>query len=105
LVVAWEDKEIRSICLDTDIAHAKLGAAIAVSLQTRLSELIAADNINDLPLGDPAEIDDSCYKIDLIDGYRLIFCNNHPKPPLRDGKINWVEVTRIKILKIVNTNA
>ena len=104
MVLAWENKEIRSICEDTDIAHAKLGSALAISLQTRLSELIAADNITDLPVGDPTEIEYSCCKIDLIDDRRLIFCSNHVNTPLLQGKINWSQVTRIKILKLENTN-
>ena len=104
MVISFDDKEIRTICEDSDVAHVKLGSSVAISLQTRLSELIVADTVKDLPAGDPGELNDLCYKIELSEGNRLVFCSNHVKPPTIDGKINWAQVTRIKILKIERYN-
>lgn len=101
MVISFENIEIRTICEDTDVAHSTLGSAVAVTLQTRLAELIVAETVKDLLVGDPNELEDEpFYKIELNDGYRLVFCSNHVKPPVMDEKINWAQVTRIKMLKI-----
>jgi len=39
----------------------------------------------------------------LIDSFKLLFCANHIKKPLKeDGSIDWAKVDRIKILDVTN---
>jgi len=107
LDLSFENKEIRKICEDEDIATLRYGSAVAKELQKRLADIDAAKSVNDLIVGQPGEVFKkvySNYKIDLCDGYRLIFCANPVYIPLLEDKINWPLVRRIKILQIENTN-
>lgn len=105
--LAFSNKDIRKICEDEDEATSELGFAIGKNLQNRLADLIAATTVRDLLVGNPGEITDSSqstYKIEIGDGFRIIFCPNHKNIPHIGEKIDWDKVTRIKILQIENDN-
>lgn len=104
MVISFNDDDIRTICEDMDIAQSQLGLPAAHILQTRLSEMVVAETVEELPMGKPANADNSYLKIELAEGYRLIFCSSHVKTPMIDDKVNWAEVKRIKILKIEKYN-
>lgn len=102
---AFEDKKIRTFCEDADKANAEFGHAVAQNLQSRLADLDAATTIKDVMTGQPEKIKDSLnYKVDLGDGFRLVFCCNHINPPLLNGKIDWEQVTYIRLLQIEKIN-
>lgn len=104
--LSWENTQIRQLCEDEDFAKVKLGPNVAQSLQSRLADLDAASTIEDLVAGNPAEItfkDKPCYKLDLGEAARIVFCASNVKIPLtNDEQINWKKVTRIKIISIEN---
>jgi plasmid maintenance system killer protein len=108
LELAFQNTTIREICEDEDKAKVELGPAIAKALQNRLADLDAAPTVKDLPIGNPSELTgdrlNTKYKLDLIDGYRLVFCCNHVKPPMKYDKIDWEKVSHIQILQIEDTN-
>ena len=74
------------------------------TLKRRLADLRAATSINDLIVGRPRTVDtgsDSFLEIDLTAERRIVLKANHPKNPLTcSGKLDWANVTRIKIIHI-----
>lgn len=104
LDLAFNSKELRTICESEAPAKRKLGVNVAALLKHRVADLRAATSIKDLLVGKPRLLDDSSNQymvVDLCDGYRVIFCANHPNNPLTEsGKIDWLRVSRIKILWI-----
>jgi len=104
LELSFTNTEIRKICEDNTVAKETYGQEVAYKLKSRLADLIAADNVMDLPVGNIFMYNNGdAYKckIDLSGGYKIIFCQNHVKVPLDDnGETNWSKVSRIKILQI-----
>ena len=94
---------LRATCEIEDTAINAYGWEFTENLHRRLADLRAAKSPNSLPVGNPNKLDDfdNQFKLDLYNGYRLIFCSNHVKHPLlKSGKIDWSKVIRIKILAI-----
>jgi hypothetical protein len=105
LQFSYSNTQIREICENEQHACSKLGTKIALSLQSRLADLSAADSVYELPLGQPKEFEQGVFKIDLEDNFILIFGANHvSNPTLKNGDIDWASITRIKIIKIENTD-
>ena len=103
LIISFENKELRSICENESEAQTKLGLNVAMKLKNRLSDLSAANSVNELIAGSPSKINDDLYRINLIENHFILFSSNHIQTPLLEsGEINWNEVSRIKILKIPN---
>ncbi|MDJ1497628.1 hypothetical protein QNI19_32110 [Cytophagaceae bacterium DM2B3-1] len=97
------DSEIRQICQVESKAIEVYGKETARKLQSRLSDLEAADSVWELPAGAPTPISDSEYKITIDKNLFLIFCaNNRRQPKDTNGKIDWQRVSIIKILKLEN---
>jgi hypothetical protein len=109
LELSFHNIEIRHICEDNSFALRKYGNVVAEKLKSRLSDMLSADSPLDLPTGDLLIYKNGeyyCCKIDLSEGYQLIFCQNHIKVPLCDsGEINWGKVSRVKILNINHNHA
>lgn len=91
------------LCEQSTVAQDALGEEIASSLRIRLSELHAAQSIEDLIAGNP-RVDPLCDNrmiLDLADSYRIMFCANHAvNPKDESGDVDWTSVHRIKIIKI-----
>ena len=103
--LAFDSKELRSICESEEDAKQQLNSFVVESLKHRLADLRAAISIKDLVAGKIRPLDNSDQQMvaDLSDGYQLIFCANHPKNPLLEsGNLDWSRVSRIKILGIKN---
>lgn len=105
--LAFETKELRSICESETCALLELGVVSAEALKHRLADLLAAQSVHDLmqlPMGllyDGSEGINLFF--DLTCGKKLVFTNNHIKPPLlEEGRIDWTKVSRIRILAINN---
>jgi hypothetical protein len=103
LELSFAHKETRLICEDESSAKDCFGLAVAKALQARISDLWAAENVFDLPVGQPSIFrgDQSKYKIDLANGCVLTFVSNHIGTNNADESINWKKVTRIKITDII----
>lgn len=105
LELAFDSKELRSICESEDYAKQQLSALVVEALKHRLADLRAAISIKDLIAGKIRPLDNADQRIivDLCEGYQLIFCANHPRNPLLEsGNLDWSRVSRIKILGIKN---
>ncbi len=102
--LAFDSKPLRTICESEAYAKRKFGVKVANDLKHRLADLRAAKSTKDLLAGGPRLLDGSTDQhmvVDLGDGYRLIFCANHPNNPMAEsGKVDWLKVSRIKILEI-----
>lgn len=108
LELAFENKELRKICEDSNSAIEMYGQQVSSRLQTRLADLQAINSVKELIAGYPSVLNDESditYKIDLVNGHRLIFCANHIKVPRNEnGEVDWLKVHNIKILRIDNIN-
>jgi proteic killer suppression protein len=104
LELAFDSKQLRTLCESAARAEAELGLEAADALKHRLADLRAAGSVDDLPVGHPRVAKQNDSKVMLVDFYRrhsLVFCVNHPKPPkMASGAIDWTRVSRIKILRI-----
>lgn len=102
--IAFANKELRSLCEDDANANEQFGEQVAAGLRKRLADLRAASSVADLIVGNlRSHIDKErhCKVLDLSETAQLIFCSNHPKPPLdADGAVDWIKVTRVIILAV-----
>lgn len=108
MLISFDNKKIRAICEEEEIALKEFEKEVVTKLQSRLADIAAVNNVSDIFLGNPEEIKNNPhpkYKIDLCDGYILIFAaNNVNVPKLESGNIDWSKVNRIKILEIKEQN-
>lgn len=102
--IAFDSRQIRHICEDASKATLTLGANVAGALMDRLADLEAATSVSDIIIGRPRAVQsgaDEFMAVDLCDGQSLVFAANHNIKPIGDnGRIQWHQVTRIKILQI-----
>lgn len=89
------------------------GAECAVKLRRRLTELRAAEALQDLapPYSPPARCHELTgdrkgqISVDVKHPYRLLFVPDHdPLPERPEGGLDWNGVTRIRILEVENTH-
>ena len=89
------------MCENEDIAKERLGGT---KLQDRLADIFAATTVRDLLAGNPVETvleSLAAYKLDIEEGFALIFSPNHVKVPcLNDGQVDWDKVSRVKVIAI-----
>ena len=101
LELAFESKELRSICEHEATAKDALGGEIAEALRRRLADLRAATSIADLIVGNPHTVETGSIDylvIDLCSRHQIVLEANHPETPLTDsGQLDWPKVSRIKV--------
>jgi hypothetical protein len=102
LELAFESRELRDICESESEAKRQFGDAVAEILRHRLADLEAATSPKDLLVGRPRlGHDGQVMLLDLCEGHRLVFTANHPSNPTNStGELDWMDVRRIKILRI-----
>lgn len=102
--VSYKDSKLRKLCEHSREANRKLGADSAGKLQRRLSELDAAENVDELIAGNPHPLEgdrSGQFSLALAGGKRLVFAPYHDPVPLKDDKgINWLAVTAVTIIYI-----
>lgn len=79
-----------------------MGQKAAQKLKARLSDLRAAECVEDIIVGGP-EFDGVMgqFSIELTPGSYLIVCANHRSVPvIKPGKVDWKNVTRVKLMEI-----
>jgi proteic killer suppression protein len=98
------DDDIRVICEQERAATRALGRPCARRLRTRLADLAAAVNVQELVAGRPHPLKgdrSGQFSQDLHGGVRLVFESaNDPLPEQDDGGIDWRVVTRVRIVFI-----
>ena len=109
LDLAFDTRTLRNICEKEEEAIQKFGPNVAGALKHRLADLRAAISTNDIVAGSPYIVKEAQYSeymvITLGQGYRMTFSANHPNNHITlDGNIDWLKVSRIKILQIGRDN-
>ena len=105
--LAFQDDNLRKVCESSISAKRKYGGVAGPSLHARLADLRAADSPAELVELGFAKFDEAANDrmvIFLDDFYRLYAVANHKPPPGKPGKLDWTQVTRVKILSIERVN-
>ena len=102
--LAFATQHLRQLCENSGKARRVLGDAVASRLQGRLADLVSGSHALDFPAGRPREIEEggrTMIAIELVNGFVLLFCANHSKTPmLKDGAVDWTQVTRVQIVDV-----
>ena len=105
--LAFQDENLRKVCESHISAKRKYGGIAGPSLHARLADLRAADSPAELVEWGFAKFDEAANDrivIFLDDSYRLYAVANHKPLPGKPGKLDWTQVTRVKILSIERAN-
>lgn len=107
--VFFQSRQLQETCSSENEVVRKLGRRMANVLKQRLTELEAADSLEDmrsLPAARCHELSQDRkgqLAVNLVHPRRLIFRPDHdPVPTKEDGGLDWTQVTQILILEIVD---
>lgn len=100
LEISYRFQWLRDVCEDDSRAAAKFGKAVAKALRARLSDINAASTVMQLVVGKPFPVGNQDFKVELADGFRLVFSSNHKTTRNSTNPIDWATITRIKIIGI-----
>jgi proteic killer suppression protein len=104
--IDFKNKKIRNVCEQKSSAKSKRGSPLAKKIERRMADLKAADSVNDLVAGNPHPLKGDRagqFALRLHGGKRLVFePNHHPIARLKDGSIDWSNVTKVLIVEIVD---
>ena len=101
LQLAFNTRELRTLCESEDAAREAFGDDVAESLKARLADLRAAENIDDLVVGRPrTSADSGMMVLDLHGSHVLKFVPNHVQRSVDAPKAEWGRVKRIKVTSI-----
>ncbi|MCH4582657.1 hypothetical protein QCN28_21815 [Bordetella bronchiseptica] len=102
--ISFDTKELREQCSDEAYAAETLDSAVVEALKRRISDIRAADSIDDILAGQPRSgsyMGVECYFVDLAAGYQLIVKPAHSKPRVKaDGSVDWDSIRRIKVVSL-----
>ncbi len=102
--ITFSNQKMQKICENERSANRELGQASAKKLRTRISDILAAQSVFDLPAGNPHQLKGNRigqFSLNLSDGKRLIFIPaNNPTPLIDDESIDWFHVTKVYIIEI-----
>jgi len=91
------------MCEREEVAVGTFGPELTALLQARLSDLVAAKNLWDIPGSPPTPLGDcrNVMCLELEDGYQIRLVANHTNAPTNeDGESVWERVSRIKIVGV-----
>lgn len=104
--ITFKNNKLQKLCEQHAEATRKLGQDNAKKLKARIQELLAAENVKNLTAGRPHDLKGDRlgqYAVDLAGAMRLVFePDNYPIPLKEDGSIDWLQVTKIRIIEIVD---
>jgi len=102
--IEFADTNLRDLCNDERVAKRKFDAAIVKQLHHRLMDIQAARVVTNLTGGKPHPLERERlgqFAITLVGLYRLVFePANNPIPRKADGKIDWSNVNKVRIVYI-----
>lgn len=101
--LAFEDEQLRAVCIKRGRAIAVLGPDVARELNKRVADVRAAETALDLLVGTRVveNGDSEAMHVSLADGFELILVANHVhNPTTASGKIDWAKVMRVKVQEI-----
>lgn len=109
--IYFKSKRLQKICSAQKEAIRRLGQKGAEKLMQRMSELKAAETLNDISYFPPARLHELTgnrkgnFSVDLEHPYRLLFISAVESKPLKeDGGIDKEKVTAIEIIEIKDTH-
>lgn len=98
--IAFQDKHLRDVCENEEIALQHYSLATVQFLKSRLSDLRAAEIIAEVIAVTPT-IDGDRLILDLCPNFRIIFLANHTSNPIdKNGIVDWTRILRIKAICI-----
>ncbi len=98
--IHFKSKALRRLCEESKHAVRTLGPDVARKLRRRLSELSAAQTVFDLHAGRPHRLTGGRagqIALSLAKGSRLVVSITDNPPLCADGRIDWTQVTEIRI--------
>ncbi len=102
--ITFLNNKIKRLCENRRDAERQFGADCARKLRVRLADLEAAAAVSELVAGRPHPLKgdrQGQFAVDLAGGRRLVFEPIHdPCPCLENQAIDWLRVTRIRIVFI-----
>ena len=111
MVILFKTAKLRKECNDENLMTRRFGTNRARLLKRRLTELAAAnalEELRNLPQARCHELKGNlkgCLSVDLAHPYRLIFePANNPVPKKPDGGLEWKKVTAITIVGLEDTH-
>jgi proteic killer suppression protein len=107
--IAFGSRKMQKLCSSEKEMRAKLGDRAMKVLQLRLTQIAAADTLDDLGKVPGAR----CHEltadrkgqlaVDVVHPRRLVFEPDHnPVPEKPDGGLDWQQVTRVLIIEIID---
>jgi plasmid maintenance system killer protein len=107
LKITFRNRKLEKLCNSAKEMQGKIGTRMAEKLQQRLSELAAAETLDDmrhLPAARCHELTGNLkgrLAVDLVHPHRLMFSPYHdPVPEKDDGGLDWRRVTAVCIVEI-----
>ena len=111
MVILFKTAKLEKECNNENLMARRFGTARARLLKRRLTELAAANALQDLrnlPQARCHELKGNlkgCLSVDLDHPYRLVFEPVHnPLPKKSDGGLDWTKVTVIRIVGVEDTH-
>ena len=102
--LVFATKTIRHLCESQSKARRFFGKRVADKLRSRLSDLEAALNINDMSvwcLSEPPTEPNGQLSLEIEDGFALVIAAAEtPTSNVEGVAIDWTRVTRVKVVKI-----
>ncbi|MCA9444708.1 MAG: type II toxin-antitoxin system RelE/ParE family toxin [Candidatus Omnitrophica bacterium] len=108
--IVYRSRQLRKICNEQKKLVQKFGPQIAKRLMQRLTELEAAESLEDMRRLPGARCHELTadrkgeFSVDLAHPYRLIFEPDYESPPKKNagGGLDWKQITKICVLEIVD---
>ncbi len=98
MLISYNSQILQEICFRTSTAIQYLGEEAAISLQARHSDIQAASNVFELPLGQ-LSVDDNLCTLTVPDVLSIVMAPNYAAAD--DGSsYDWSTVGRVKVMGI-----
>jgi toxin HigB-1 len=102
--IEFADTNLIELCNDERVAKRKFNAALVKQLHHRLMDIRAAPFVTNIIGGKPHPLErerEGQFALTLVGLYRLVFePANNPIPRKADGKIDWSNVNKVRIVYI-----
>lgn len=103
--LAYQDEQLRFLCLNQSAAEEHMGILPAERLRKRLADLAATQVVSILfGITGNLRINPNVASeivVDLCDGWQLFFQSGHVNTrTLETGAVDWAHIRRIKILRL-----
>jgi hypothetical protein len=101
--ISFATEALKEACLARKPDTADLPEDVLRALHVLYNVLRNAEDVGELPLGkpEPGELSSGFeWRIDLVNGYRMVLRANHTKLPGNEGVVEWSRVYRVQVMAI-----